>query len=74
MCVLVEPMALQQRVMTGSISSPSGARTLRCTQGEAAGEHTLILCNTIGSPVDSKVMDTEPKFVALTGRQAGRQG
>lgn len=27
----------------------------------------LILCNTIGSPIDSKVIELEPKFVALTG-------
>lgn len=36
-------------------------------QGEAAGEHVLILCNAIGSPVDSKVVELEPKYVLLTG-------
>lgn len=36
-------------------------------QGESQGEHILILCNAIGSPVDSKVIELEPKFVALTG-------
>jgi hypothetical protein len=43
--------------------------TLRCgaVQGESQGEHILILCNAIGSPVDSKVIELEPKFVALTG-------
>jgi hypothetical protein len=43
--------------------------TLRCcaVQGESNGEHILILCNAIGSPVDSKVIELEPKFVALTG-------
>lgn len=36
-------------------------------QGESQGEYILILCNAIGSPVDSKVIELEPKFVALTG-------
>jgi hypothetical protein len=38
-----------------------------CAQGESQGEHILILCNAIGSPVDSKVIELDPKFVALTG-------
>jgi len=36
-------------------------------QGENNGEHILILCNAIGSPVDSKVIELEPKHVCLTG-------
>jgi hypothetical protein len=36
-------------------------------QGEAAGEFILILCNAIGSPVDSKYLSIEPKYVSLTG-------
>jgi WD repeat-containing protein 35 len=36
-------------------------------QGEAPGEHIMILCNAIGSPVDSKAIELEPKFVTLTG-------
>ena len=36
-------------------------------QGEHQGEHILILCNAIGSPVDSKVVELEPKFICLTG-------
>lgn len=39
-------------------------------QGESQGEHILILCNAIGSPVDSKVVELEPKFVSLTGMAA----
>lgn len=35
-------------------------------QGENTGEHILILCNTIGSPVDSKSIDIEPKYLAMT--------
>jgi hypothetical protein len=41
-----------------------------CVQGEAPGEHILILCNAIGSPVDSKVIELEPKFVTVTGARA----
>lgn len=36
-------------------------------QGETPGERILILCNAIGSPVDSKVIELEPKCVLLTG-------
>lgn len=36
-------------------------------QGEHQDEHILILCNAIGSPVDSKVIELEPKYVCLTG-------
>ncbi len=35
-------------------------------QGENPDEHILILCNAIGSPVDSKYMDVEPKYLAIT--------
>lgn len=35
-------------------------------QGENPGEYILILCNAIGSPVDSKYIDVEPKYIAIT--------
>lgn len=35
-------------------------------QGENPGEHILILCNAIGSPVDSKYIEVEPKYLAIT--------
>ncbi|KAF8068393.1 Wdr35 [Scenedesmus sp. PABB004] len=44
-----------------------GEFCLLASKGEAAGEHVLILCNAIGSPVDSKTIDLEPKHVLLTG-------
>ncbi|WIA10618.1 hypothetical protein OEZ85_010800 [Tetradesmus obliquus] len=46
--------------------SAAGEFCLLATKGEAPGEHILILCNAIGSPVDSKVIELEPKFVTLT--------
>ncbi|KAG2494620.1 hypothetical protein HYH03_007139 [Edaphochlamys debaryana] len=36
------------------------------TKGENPGEHILILCNAIGSPVDSKYIEVEPKYLAIT--------
>eukprot|EP00775_Hariotina_reticulata_P008215 gene8215-8407_t len=44
----------------------AGEFCLLATKGETADEHVLILCNSIGSPVDSKVIDLEPRFVHLT--------
>lgn len=44
----------------------AGEFCLLVTKGESQGEHILILCNAIGSPVDSKVIELEPKFVSLT--------
>ncbi|KAF6259424.1 intraflagellar transport protein [Scenedesmus sp. NREL 46B-D3] len=46
--------------------SAAGDCCLLATKGEAPGEHILILCNSIGSPVDSKIIEMEPKFVWLT--------
>ncbi len=40
--------------------------TLHLSQGENPGEHILILCNAIGSPVDSKYIEVEPKYLAIT--------
>ncbi|KAG1659041.1 hypothetical protein FOA52_010881, partial [Chlamydomonas sp. UWO 241] len=36
------------------------------TKGENPGEYILILCNAIGSPVDSKYIEVEPKFLSIT--------
>ncbi|KAK3238460.1 WD repeat-containing protein 35 [Cymbomonas tetramitiformis] len=36
------------------------------TKGEEAGQYILILCNAIGSPVDSKYIETEPTFMTMT--------
>ena len=33
---------------------------------ESAGQHTLVLCNSIGSPIDSKYVDFEPVTVSMT--------
>lgn len=33
---------------------------------DAPGQYILILCNAIGSPVDSKYIDIEPVFVSMT--------
>lgn len=35
-------------------------------QGENPGEYILILCNAIGSPVDSKYIEVEPKYLYIT--------
>ncbi|KAI8474040.1 MAG: intraflagellar transport protein [Monoraphidium minutum] len=36
------------------------------TSGDAPGEHVLLLCNAIGSPVDSRYIDHEPKHLCIT--------
>ncbi|GAX81565.1 hypothetical protein CEUSTIGMA_g8993.t1 [Chlamydomonas eustigma] len=36
------------------------------TKGENPGEYILILCNAIGSPVDSKYIEVEPKYLTIT--------
>eukprot|EP00798_Chlamydomonas_sp_ICE-L_P009063 gene9063-16189_t len=36
------------------------------TKGENPGEYILILCNAIGSPVDSKYVEVEPKYLTIT--------
>lgn len=36
------------------------------TKGENPGEYILILCNAIGSPVDSKYIEVEPKHLTIT--------
>ncbi|XP_071961535.1 WD repeat-containing protein 35-like isoform X2 [Antedon mediterranea] len=33
---------------------------------EGMGNYVLVLCNSIGTPLDSKYIDIEPQFVALT--------
>lgn len=35
-------------------------------QDEAEGEFMLVVCNAIGSPVDNRHIDIEPKFLAIT--------
>uniref|UniRef100_A0A7S3VHU1 Anaphase-promoting complex subunit 4 WD40 domain-containing protein n=1 Tax=Dunaliella tertiolecta TaxID=3047 RepID=A0A7S3VHU1_DUNTE len=36
------------------------------TKGENPNEYILILCNAIGSPVDSKYIEVEPKYLTIT--------
>jgi len=36
------------------------------SNGPKPHQHTLLLCNAIGSPVDSKFIDIQPVFVAMT--------
>lgn len=36
------------------------------TTGEEPGQNILILCNAIGSPVDSKYIEVDPQYVAMT--------
>lgn len=77
LCMLVAKVGavVAAWVRRGQVCRPHVAQALQPTdnhattrmQGEAADEHLLILCNAIGSPVDSKVIETEPKFVCLTG-------
>jgi len=38
----------------------------RRTQGEETDQYILILCNAIGSPVDSKYIEVEPTFIHMT--------
>lgn len=42
----------------------------RLSQGEGPGEHILILCNAIGSPIDSRHVDITPQYLALAGSTA----
>jgi len=44
----------------------SGEYCVLATKGEEAGQYILILCNAIGSPVDSKYIEVEPMFMVMT--------
>ena len=45
----------------------AGENCVLATQAEdVPGQYVLILCNAIGSPVDSKYIDIEPKHIAMT--------
>ena len=43
-----------------------GEYCVLATSGEEAGQYILILCNAIGSPVDSKYIEVEPQYVTMT--------
>lgn len=38
-------------------------------QGDRPGEHILVLCSTVGSPVDSRFVRLPAKHVAMTHHQ-----
>jgi len=45
----------------------AGDNCIMCTHSEdSSGQYVIILCNAIGSPVDSKYIDVEPKHIAMT--------
>jgi WD repeat-containing protein 35 len=43
-----------------------GEYCILATSGEEAGQYILILCNAIGSPVDSKYIEVEPQYITMT--------
>lgn len=47
-----------------------GNHCLLSTRGEEARQFILILCNAIGSPVDSKYISLEPQLLAVTATHA----
>ncbi len=59
-CALLVP------ITTTRLAHNSTLLLLMVVQGESAGEYILILCNAIGSPVDSKYVAVEPRHLALT--------
>lgn len=44
----------------------AGENCVFATRPDTSGQYILILCNCIGSPVDSKYIDVEPQFLAMT--------
>ena len=44
----------------------AGDNALMVTRTEEPGQYLLILCNEIGTPVDSKYVNVEPLFVSIT--------
>lgn len=48
-----------------SLIRASGDYAVLVTRGEEQDQHILILCNAIGSPVDSKYINIEPHHVAM---------
>jgi WD repeat-containing protein 35 len=44
----------------------AGERCILVTKGETHGQYILILCNALGSPVDSKYIEVEPLSLAMT--------
>ena len=43
-----------------------GEHCILATSGEESGQYILILCNAIGSPIDSKYIEVEPLFITMT--------
>jgi WD repeat-containing protein 35 len=43
-----------------------GEYCILATSGEDSGQFILILCNAIGSPVDSKYIEVEPLYITMT--------
>mmetsp|Transcript_15599 Transcript_15599/g.37800 ORF Transcript_15599/g.37800 Transcript_15599/m.37800 type:complete len:1119 (+) Transcript_15599:1703-5059(+) len=43
-----------------------GEYCILATSGEESGQFILILCNAIGSPVDSKYIEVEPLYITMT--------
>eukprot|EP00232_Nephroselmis_pyriformis_P019088 CAMPEP_0182899530 /NCGR_PEP_ID=MMETSP0034_2-20130328/28121_1 /TAXON_ID=156128 /ORGANISM="Nephroselmis pyriformis, Strain CCMP717" /LENGTH=1198 /DNA_ID=CAMNT_0025033565 /DNA_START=181 /DNA_END=3774 /DNA_ORIENTATION=- len=43
-----------------------GEYCVLATKGEEPGQYILILCNAIGSPLDSKYIEVEPMYVCMT--------
>eukprot|EP00038_Savillea_parva_P017457 m.20369 g.20369 ORF g.20369 m.20369 type:complete len:1166 (+) comp3785_c0_seq1:132-3629(+) len=44
----------------------AGNYTVLATRSEEEGQYVLILCNKIGQPIDSKYIDIEPVFLAMS--------
>jgi hypothetical protein len=64
---LPSPLVLLPLPQHKPFHTPSPVPPPACPQGEAPTEYILILCNAIGSPIDSKYIEVEPRYVALTG-------
>jgi WD repeat-containing protein 35 len=45
----------------------AGDNSIMCTRSdEPGGKYSIVLCNAIGAPVDSKQIEVEPKHIAMT--------
>ncbi|KAM7428718.1 WD repeat-containing protein 35 [Porites harrisoni] len=49
-----------------SITASGDHCVLATRADDSSGQHVLVLCNAIGTPLDSKYIEIEPLFVAMT--------
>ncbi|DAZ96060.1 TPA: hypothetical protein N0F65_005838 [Lagenidium giganteum] len=67
-CVLVTKICNEDMNNNGTVDAESGATNRTEQQPFKEIQYSLILCDTIGSPIETKVIDFEPLFVSMTPR------